>query len=166
MAHSHMGKHSRRHPRRLSAAPRRHSILATEALVCLLYASSCAPLLIPWLGEVERTSLPVVKAKASPDTPSHPCSGCLWYSSGCRFVVGAADGRRTRAPEHSEVWAVTGEALALAIASDVPFTSPSHGINSGWSTWGGIQQAYRCLAASRVRDQRPSATPRATENYL
>ena len=44
---------------------------------------------------------------------------------------GAANGRRTRAPEHSEAWAVTGEALALVIASDDPVTSSSHDINSG-----------------------------------
>ena len=46
-------------------------------------------------------------------------------------VGGAANGRRTRAPEHSEMWAVTGESLDLVIASDVFFTSSSHGINSG-----------------------------------
>ena len=37
-------------------------------LVCLLYASPCAPLLIPWLEEVKGISLAMTKAKASPVT--------------------------------------------------------------------------------------------------
>ena len=34
--------------------------------VCVLYGSPCAPLLLPWLGEVEGTSQAIAQAKASP----------------------------------------------------------------------------------------------------
>ena len=37
-----------------------------KAYVCVLYDSPCAPLLLPWLGEVEGTSLAMSQAKASP----------------------------------------------------------------------------------------------------
>ena len=36
----------------------------SKAYVCILYVSPCAPLLLPWLGEVEGTSLPMSQAKA------------------------------------------------------------------------------------------------------
>ena len=48
-------------------------------------------------------------------------------------VCGTAAGTR-RSPVgtlNMGTWAVTGEALAWDIASDVPSTSPSHGNNSG-----------------------------------
>ena len=41
-----------------------------KAYVCVLYDSLCAPLLLPWLGEVEGTSLAMYQAKASP-VPAH-----------------------------------------------------------------------------------------------
>ena len=41
-----------------------------KANVCVLYDSLCAPLLLPWLGEVEGTSLAMYQAKASP-VPAH-----------------------------------------------------------------------------------------------
>ena len=41
-----------------------------KAYVCVLYDSPCAPLLLPWLGEVEGTSLAMSQAKASP-VPAH-----------------------------------------------------------------------------------------------
>ena len=37
-----------------------------KAYVCVLYASPCAPLLLPWLGEVDGTSLAMSQAKISP----------------------------------------------------------------------------------------------------
>ena len=37
-----------------------------KAYVCILYDSQCAPLLLPWLGEVEGTSLAIAQGKASP----------------------------------------------------------------------------------------------------
>ena len=55
------------------------------------------------------------------------------------------------------MWAVTGEALALVIASDVPFTSSSHGINSG-----AHGEAYsKHTSASGDRRQHPAACPTA-----
>ena len=50
-----------------------HEYMAHERLkayVCVLYDSPCAPLLLPWLGEVEGTSLAMSQAKASP-VPAH-----------------------------------------------------------------------------------------------
>ena len=50
-----------------------HESYAHERLkvyVCVLYDSLCAPLLLPWLGEVEGTSLAMSQAKASP-VPAH-----------------------------------------------------------------------------------------------
>ena len=50
-----------------------HESMAHERLkayVCVLYDSPCAPLLLPWLGEVEGTSLAMSQAKASP-APAH-----------------------------------------------------------------------------------------------
>ena len=41
-----------------------------KAYVCVLYDYLCAPLLLPWLGEVEGTSLAMSQAKASP-VPAH-----------------------------------------------------------------------------------------------
>ena len=41
-----------------------------KAYVCVLYDSLCAPLLLPWLGEVEGTSLAMYQAKTSP-APAH-----------------------------------------------------------------------------------------------
>ena len=46
-----------------------HEYMAHERLkayVCVLHDSPCAPLLLPWLGEVEGTSLAMTQAKASP----------------------------------------------------------------------------------------------------
>ena len=46
-----------------------HESLAHDCLkayVCILYASPCAPLLVLWPGEVERTSLAMAQGKASP----------------------------------------------------------------------------------------------------
>ena len=125
------GKCSRRRPTAVGGTPTApdRAIGATEAPVCLPYASPCAPLLTPmaWLGNVEGTQLT--------DNPSYPCSGCLRCSNVGAVgrggaAGGAANGRRTRAPEHSEVWAVTGEGLALVIASDAPITSSSHDIKT------------------------------------
>ena len=70
---------------------------------------------------------------------------------------GAANGRRTQALEHSGVWAVAGEALALAIDSDVPFISPSHSINSGahgeaYSKHTGAFSDRRLSATTRLSD--------------
>ena len=41
-----------------------------KAYVCVLHDSLCAPLLLPWLGEVEGTSLAMYQAKVSP-APAH-----------------------------------------------------------------------------------------------
>ena len=41
-----------------------------KAYVCVLYDSPCAQLLLPWLGEVEGTSLTMSQAKTSP-VPAH-----------------------------------------------------------------------------------------------
>ena len=38
----------------------------TSVCVCLLYGSLCAPLLLPWPGELEGTSLAMAQGKASP----------------------------------------------------------------------------------------------------
>ena len=38
--------------------------------VCVLYDSPCDPLLLPWLGEVEGTSMAMSQAKALP-VPAH-----------------------------------------------------------------------------------------------
>ena len=43
-----------------------------KAYVCVLYDSHCAPLLLPWLGEVEGTSLAMYQAKASPVPAPEP----------------------------------------------------------------------------------------------
>ena len=37
-----------------------------KAYVCVLHDSPCAPLLLPWLEEVEGTSLAMSQAQASP----------------------------------------------------------------------------------------------------
>ena len=156
------GKRSRRRPTAVGGTPTApdRAIGATEAPVCLPYASPCAPLLIPWLGNMEGTQWT--------DNPSDPCSGYVGTSQVLQFGYLGAVGRRCcrrcgqrlsdsriRAPEHSEVWAVTGEALALATASDVPVTSSSHGINSG-----AHGEAYS-KHTSAFDDQRPSATDTA-----
>ena len=38
--------------------------VSLKAYVCILYASPCAPLLVPWPGEVEGTSLAMAQGKA------------------------------------------------------------------------------------------------------
>ena len=43
-----------------------------KAYVCILYASPSAPLLVPWPGEVEGTSLAMAQAKASPVPAPEP----------------------------------------------------------------------------------------------
>ena len=56
-----------------SAVGALHESLLHECLkasVCVLHDSLCAPLLLPWLGEVEGTSLAMYQAKASP-VPAH-----------------------------------------------------------------------------------------------
>ena len=37
-----------------------------KTYVCILYCSPCAPLMTPWLGELEGTSLAIAQAKGSP----------------------------------------------------------------------------------------------------
>ena len=57
-----------------------------------MYDSPCAPLLLPWLGEVELegTSLAIgprprlLTTHQSQSQPMYPCSGCLRCSDGCR----------------------------------------------------------------------------------
>ena len=75
----------------------------------------------------------------------------------CGPVGGASDGHQTQALEHSGVWAVAGEALALAIDSVALFISPSHGINSGahgeaYSKHTGASSDRRLSATTRLSD--------------
>ena len=62
--------------------------------VCVLHGSPCAPLVYPWLGEVEGTSLAMTQAKASPvpGTCTH-VQGVSGAPTGA--VGGVAEGRRT-----------------------------------------------------------------------
>ena len=65
--------------------------------VCLLYGSPCAPLLLPWLGEVQGTSMAMVQGKYSPVLAHIPMfrvpTVLLRVPS---RHAGAADGRRTQ----------------------------------------------------------------------
>ena len=99
--------------------------------VCLLYGSPCAPLLLPWLGEVQGTSLAMVQGKIDQFQHIYPCSGCLRAPTGA--VGGAPDGTRgsTVGTLNIGICARTGNVLPWAIARDVSCTSPSHGSNSG-----------------------------------
>ena len=65
----------------------------TYVYVCVLYGSPCAPLLLPWLGEVEGASLATTLAKGLPVVALIPM---FWVPTGpVRAAVGgAADGRR------------------------------------------------------------------------
>ena len=63
----------------------------TKTYVCVLYCSSCVPLLAPWLGELEGTSLAIAQAKVQPVLALEPMFGVLTVL--CRRC--AADGRRS-----------------------------------------------------------------------
>ena len=69
-----------------------------KAYVCVLYDSPCAPLLFPWLGEVEGTSLAMSQSKASPVSAHVPMFRVPTVlrrvpSAAPRTAVGACDRR-------------------------------------------------------------------------
>ena len=99
--------------------------------VCLLYGSQCAPLLLPWLGEVQGASLS--RTQASTDLFQHiyPCSGCLRAPTGAAGGAPDSTRRSTVGTLNMDICAGTGNALPWVIARDVPCTFPSHGSNSG-----------------------------------
>ena len=68
--------------------------------VCLKYGSPCAPVLLPWLGEVQGTSLAMTRARLCQSQHIYSCSGWLRCSDGgrrqrCRWV---SDGDFRRTP--------------------------------------------------------------------
>ena len=89
---SNSGAH--REPKVSSGLPRVYTRRQPRSYVCILYGSQSAPLLLPWLGEVQGTSLAMTHGKKLPVIAHIPMLRMPTVLPATGAVGGAADGRR------------------------------------------------------------------------